>query len=352
MKILVITPDIHRLGGVANHYLGLKSQWALDVEYLYIGKRKDNEKKWETALHYVSDYYRFSKKMINRRYDVVILNPSLRSFQIKRDALFLWIAKKLGTRVITFIHGFGYDYYEQLKKKPKRFASVYNYSTYIYVLYSEYAQLLNSIGITSPILLTTTKVSEEYSGFIKQTRPRQTIENILFVGRLVKEKGIYESLNAFDALSQIDICKKFVICGDGIERLGILNWSKEHDRNVACKGVLVGKDLANVYMKSDVLFLLSYGEGLATCILEAMAFGLVIIATPVGGINDFFEDGQMGFLVDKDDIHSIIEKMEYLATHPTVVQQISYYNMNYARQHFMASAVAKQIEEDIIKYCS
>lgn len=352
MKVLVITPDIHRLGGVANHYLGLKSQWTLDVEYMYLGKRKENEKKWVTALHYVADYCRFSKALRNQKYDVVILNPSLRSFQIKSNAMYIRIAKLWGCKVITFIHGFGHDYYAQLKKHPGQFTSIYNYSTFIYVLYSEYARLLRDIGITTPILQTTTKVAEEYRDSIQQTLPRQSIENLLFVGRLVKEKGISESLKAFDVLSNKDICKGFVICGEGPERINIINWSNEHNKNVLCKGVLTGNDLANAYKTADVLFLLSYGEGLATCVLEAMAFGLVIIATPVGGINDFFEDGKMGYLVNKDDTQYIIDKIEYLAKHPAVVQQISTYNMNYAKQHYMASAVAKQIENDIIKYCS
>ena len=352
MKVLVITPDIHRLGGVANHYLGLQSQWTLDVDYMYIGKRKDKEWKLETALHYISSFFCFAIALKKKKYDVVILNPSLRRFQIKRDSLYIRIAKHLKCKVITFIHGFGYDFYEQLKKDPRHFASVYNYSTFIYVLYSDFAFLLKGIGISSPILQTTTKVAEEFSDIIQLTSPRRTIGNILFVGRLVKEKGIHESLKVFDALFNEQICNELVFCGEGPEKSSILKFSKDQKLNVICRGTLVGDDLANAYKNADVLFLLSHGEGLATCILEAMAFGLVIIATPVGGINDFFEDGWMGYLVDKDDIHNIIEKMVFLAKHPAVVQRISTYNKYYAKKHFMASAVAKQIEGDIIKYCS
>lgn len=351
MKVLIITPDINRLGGIANHYLGLKSQWSLDVDYLYFGKRNENESKLHTAIQYVSDYVIFAKALKKDHYDVVVVNPSLRWFQDIIASIYICIARFFKCQIVTFFHGFSYDYYDIVKKHPKRFRSIYNYSSFIYVLYSEYARLLKEIGIRVPLLQTTTKVAEEYSTIIGQTRSRTSVARALFVGRLVKEKGIFECLDVSSILLKKGICHSLVVCGDGPERLKVNNFAYNIKGRIICKGVVVGDNLANEYKNADVLFLLSYGEGLATCLLEAMAFGLVIIATPVGGIQDFFEDGLMGYIVNKDDVKEIVSKMEYLKAHPEVVKRISDYNRNYAQRHFMASAVAKKMEQDILNYC-
>ena len=352
MKILIITPEIHRLGGVANHYLGLQPHWSLDVDYSYCGKRNEKESIVTTLCYYIYDYIRFFFKV--SKYDVVVINPSLRRFQIFRDSIYIKIAKLFNRKVVTFIHGFDENFYESLREKPKRFSATFNYSSLFFVLFSDYGEKLKLIGIKSPILKTTTKVSETFTTAINHAAPRNSIKNLLFVGRLIKEKGIRESLDMFALLSKRHPDVSFCICGDGPE-LNYIKRIKNKDvihGKIRCPGMLVGRDLAEEYSKGDILILLSYSEGLATCVLEAMAFGLVIITTPVGGIQDFFKNGKMGYLVDKDDLQGIISKIEYLSDNPNIIQDISIHNKEYARKHFMASAVAKKIESDIIRFCS
>ena len=78
--------------------------------------------------------------------------------------------------------------------------------------------------------------------------------------------------------------------------------------------------------------------------LEAMAFGLPIITTRVGGIPDFFEDGKMGLFLDSREPEHIAEKIRYLLDRPELMQQMSKYNFEYAKEHFYASKVAKRLE--------
>ena len=82
-------------------------------------------------------------------------------------------------------------------------------------------------------------------------------------------------------------------------------------------------------------------------VLEAMAFGLPVITTRVGGIPDFFEDGKMGFFLASRKPAHIADKITYLLERPTLMKQISEYNYHYAKEHFYASKVAKRFENII-----
>src|SRR5699024_643846 len=101
-KILIITPDINRIGGVANHYLGLKKYWSKErVEYEYYGKR--NNLPAFILLPY--DLIKFIGKLVFKKPQVVLINPSLRSYQLVRDGIYLLLAKLFRVKIVTFFHG-------------------------------------------------------------------------------------------------------------------------------------------------------------------------------------------------------------------------------------------------------
>ena len=79
-------------------------------------------------------------------------------------------------------------------------------------------------------------------------------------------------------------------------------------------------------------------------LLEAMSFGLPVITRPVGGIPDFFINEKMGLLTESLNATDYSQYIEYLIDNPQLVLKISHNNYNYAKKHFMASIVAKNME--------
>jgi len=79
-------------------------------------------------------------------------------------------------------------------------------------------------------------------------------------------------------------------------------------------------------------------------LLEAMALGLPVITTCVGGISDFFENGKMGFFLENREPEHIAGKITYLLQHPELMKEMSKYNFRYAKEHFYAGKVVRRLD--------
>lgn len=351
MKILIVCPELQRLGGVANHYKGLHEHWSFDVNYSFYGKRKDNSSRLLTILMYPIDFICFIWRLLFQTPDVVIVNPSFRPFQLIRDGLYLLTARFLNVPVITFVHGFDIHLKARLSRLSKKvLAWTYNKSVFVYVLSNEFKSCLESINVTSPILITTTKVSESLLDNYKY-QPKDKIQTLLFVARVIKDKGIYETIDALRIIQNSYPHTKLLVAGDGDELNAAKRYvSTNRINGVEFLGALSGKQLSDCYRRADVYLLPTRSEGMATTILEAMSFGLPIITTPVGGIVDFFENGKNGFFIDGYEPEKYADAVINLIHSSDMIKEISQQNYLYAKENFMASKVVRKFEGDILKY--
>lgn len=344
MKILIVVPSFKILGGVANHYEGLASYWSEDVTYIHYGRRPGIP----AFITFLPDLLLFILNICLKKFDVIIVNPSLRPYQLIRDGLYLLVAKLLGNKVVTFIHGWDEKCANNIAKHPKLFCAIYGRSSFVYVLYSGFKEILDSLPWYVPILQTTTKVKDDLLAGFDISKRTGKVNTILFLARADRKKGLDVTIQAYHILKKRNDTLKLIVCGIG----NALNEAKEYVihhgiQDVIFKGHVTGFQVKNEFTNADVYVLPTYGEGMATSVLEAMAFGLPIITRPVGGVNDFFVEGKMGYLLESLQAEDFAEKIQYLIDQPDVAKQISRTNYEYANEHFMASAIAKKIEKDI-----
>ena len=85
---------------------------------------------------------------------------------------------------------------------------------------------------------------------------------------------------------------------------------------------MTGRDLPRWYREADVFCLLSIEEGLALVLLQAMAMGLPVIATPNTGAEDLIEDGVHGFIVPARDSEAAAPRLQQLADAPELRRQM------------------------------
>ena len=122
----------------------------------------------------------------------------------------------------------------------------------------------------------------------------------VFVGRLSKIKGLDLLLDCFALFHQEVPEARLLIAGDGEERKAIENKisSMELKEEVHLLGNVTHNRLPQILNAADIFILTSVAEGLPNAILEAMACGLPVVATNVGGIHEVVKSGVNGFLID------------------------------------------------------
>lgn len=138
--------------------------------------------------------------------------------------------------------------------------------------------------------------------------------DLIFVGRLEKNKGINLFLEAIRNLKHQTPKIKCLIVGDGPlkESLKFKIKSLKLDNNVTFYGWAKDqKEIAQLLNKSRILVMLSYNEGGPRVVVEAMACGLPVLATPVGMVPELVKDSSAGKMVswDPEDVAKKAEEM-------------------------------------------
>jgi glycosyltransferase involved in cell wall biosynthesis len=291
------------------------------------------------------DLVRFIYKCFTFKPEVVVLNPSLRKGAIQRDALYLRVSKLFNIPTIAFFHGWDEHQVQQISKKPAPFVEKFKRADAFLVLASAFKKQLMQWGIDKPIYLTTTKIDDS---LIQDFDINNKVygNNLLFLARITKEKGIFTTLKVFKKVKEKFPQAQLIVAGDG----RALDDAKKNVNNNSISGVnfpgfISGEKLIKVFRNSDLyLFPTEHGEGMPTSLLEAMAFGLPIISRPVGGMVDFFENDKMGYLLESTKAEDYVEKVIAMLENEDKLKKIGRYNHEFACDNFLASKVAEKLE--------
>lgn len=250
-------------------------------------------------------------------YDVV-------HFHAEGPCAMLWLPKLFGKRCIATIHGIDWQ-----RAKWGGFASKYikfgekvaaKYADEIIVL-SEGVQkyfidtynrktVFIPNGVNRPVIREPKLIKEKF-GLDKDSY-------ILFLGRLVPEKGISYLIEAF---KQINTDKKLVIAGgssDTDEFLYELKKLAKDDERILFTGFVQGQLLEELYSNAYVYALPSDLEGMPLSLLEAMSYGNCCVVSDISECAEVVEDKAVVF--PKSNVEQLKEKLQDLCDHPEIVQ--------------------------------
>ncbi len=143
---------------------------------------------------------------------------------------------------------------------------------------------------------------------------------ILAVGRLSKSKGHSCLIQAFNKLLESNQDLRLIIVGDGEERENLKNLAVQ--LNIADKITFTGfqkNNLIPLWLNSaDIFILPSQLEGTPNILLEAMACGLPVIATKVGGVEEIIKNQLNGLLIEPNSIMEIENAIEQFLGNPLI----------------------------------
>lgn len=353
IKPLILARDRAWLGGVRSIVDMMMENFSSKVEpiEMLIGQRINQSSRVRRVYYTVIDSILLAMTVIKRDISLVHLNPSLDSKSLMRDGLFLVILRIMGfRRTVVFFHGWDDATEKRLRRSVTRrrlFRLVYGSAAVILVLGSRFKASLVGMGIEPEKIKVITAMfdGQLLAGNSKDRNDDGKI--IIFLSRLIKEKGIFELLDAFDVISRRFPDATLIIAGDGPDRNGIESWVKQHhlESRITLPGYLRGENKMTALRGADAFVLPTYhGEGCPVALLEAMAAGLAIITTPVGGIPDVFVDGENGILLGAVSAGEIVEAVEKLFLNAEFFRRVKDNNQRKAWESYEANVVTRKIE--------
>ena len=176
--------------------------------------------------------------------------------------------------------------------------------------------------------------------------PRNNETNFLFIGRLLKEKGIFDFIEAAKIVKQQYPKAKFTVLGNiDADNPGALH-SEQVQELVATGLIDYPGQVSNVVdwiTNSDVFVLPSYREGVPRSTQEAMAVGRAIITTDVPGCRETVVEGVNGFIVPKWNPQALAEKMIHFIENPEQIQVMGEQSYKIAQEKFDARKVNERL---------
>lgn len=150
-------------------------------------------------------------------------------------------------------------------------------------------------------------------------------KTIIFVGRLHPVKGVQYLIEAMVIVHREMPDVKLVLVGDGVERSRLEELAKRLDLNgcIQFAGQVPQERIPQIMHQADVFALSSLSESFGIVNLEAMAAGLPIVATNVGGIPDIIEEGVNGYLVNIKSPDEIADRILILLQNGEIWEKIS-----------------------------
>lgn len=183
----------------------------------------------------------------------------------------------------------------------------------------------------------------------RETRTRLGVEHDEFVlgfaGRLSEEKGLGHLLEAVKAWTPTCVRWRLILIGEGPHR-GVLEHAVR-ELGLAGKVLFAGfqGDLAQWYPAMDAFVLPSLTEGTPMVLLEAMATGIPVIATSVGGVPAMISSGENGILVPPGDASRLRDAIQSLASNCDLRERLCANAIHLVRKNHSVGRWAVQIRD-------
>lgn len=285
------------------------------IYYLNIGKKNKNQhfQNVKDLLTFSIKCFLFARKLIKKNhYDLILAWAGVPS------GFIAWLLKKLyHIPYVVLLRGPDVPFHEAKWKIPDklffRFVSPFIWKHAWKVIANSQELKNQAFHVAKKQAISVVENGVDVNYWINNSR--NTIDHvdkimILSVGRLSKIKGFDLVIEAINKIENKNL--EYCLVGDGPERRK-LEWLAEKlgcSDKVRFLGIKSRPELREIYHSANIFVLPSYSEGMSNALLEAMAAGLPVIVTNVGGTSELVNGN--GIIVNKGNPHEILEAINQI----------------------------------------
>lgn len=222
------------------------------------------------------------------------------------------------------------------------------YANHVQVISVYLGKLARDFGYTGPMSVVPNGVDiKKFS--ISPAAFKEKI--IITVSRLVEKNGVDTLIRAFAEVHKKFPDAKLHIVGDGVLRRELENLTQTLGvgKSVTFLGNVSNEQVPNHLAQSYMFVRPSRSEGLGTAFLEAMAQGLPVIGTPVGGIVDFLKDGETGLICKIDDYQHLSLQIEQLFADETLYKKLQENGRRLIEERYDWNSIGQKMNEIFIR---
>lgn len=275
-----------------------------------------------------------------------------------RKSLLASTARLFGVPVLLHLHGSKMEeFYRELPPFAQSLVQrQLTASEGVLVLSGSWARFVHEVAPEAKVFVLPNYVDVP----VVRTRPNSeqsaggtALIRLLFLGLIGQRKGVYELIEGFAAAAKQNPKLRLCIAGNG-----------EEEKARACAQELgvtdkvefagwIGAERRNALLaQADIFLLPSHNEGLPMSVLEAMAWGVPVITTPVGGIPELIEHGINGLLVEAGNSKAIQACIEQLALDACLREKIGQAGREAIQQRFSREHALPKLEGFYARYAS
>lgn len=272
-------------------------------------------------------------------YDIVHIHLATTQ-SAKRKKMFFYLAKWLSKKVILHFHPSNEKFlFEPMNVRLYR--KLFSKADLVLVLSEQWRCWIKmALGLSNHIEVLYNPCP------IVNRRDDLRKNHILFAGSIISRKGYETLIRGFAKIAQEHSDWKVIFAGNGeiANAMKIVECCGIQDQ-VEFLGWVTDKDKEKVFQEASVYCLASDGEGFPMGVLDAWAYGIPCVVTPVGGIPDIVVDGENGLVFGVGDVDGLANKLHMIIIDRTLRENIVLGQDQYVKGAFNINSINRKLEK-------
>lgn len=343
-KLLIVSyahPPYHgvvQMMEIAAHSALIREQFDVHTFYLKTTAHAQERGKlsYTTIRTTLSNLLRFVITLATVRPYLVYMSLAQNTFGFLRDSCFVLLTKLCLKKICVHFHAgdFEKSYTSQNKAYQWYMRRVLHTVNTLIVLAEKFKPQFYHCVDPSKIVTLYNCVPTQYPDTTTLLQKNGKELTVLFIGYISKAKGAFDLVQAAEIVLSRYPSTKFILCGQPVDIERNITYipdphggytmcrtfiSEHHlEKQIQLLGYIEGKQKEMFLRNADIFILPTYSEGCGLTVLEAMAYGLPVITTSVGALEEMLTSGQHALFVSPGNYTNIAQSIMTLIENPTL----------------------------------